>query len=82
MDLNVIITANGPGELATWVTPVVEALRTQLPDIRPIIALVPCPHSSGYEEKSPKSTLKHLYTLIKFPGGVSHKPPLQHQEAA
>lgn len=49
MDLNIVITTNGPGEIATWVKPVVESLRQFIPQARIIIALVPCPHSSGYE---------------------------------
>lgn len=49
MDLNVFIVTNGPGEISTWVIPVVDALRQHLPDVRIIIGLVPCPHSSGYE---------------------------------
>lgn len=73
MDLNVIITTNGPGELATWVIPVVEILRSKLPNARPIIALVPCPHSSGQEERiasqiygasvmKPKETIQFILT--------------------
>jgi lipid A disaccharide synthetase len=49
LDLNIIITTNGPGEIATWVQPVVALLRDLLPQARLIIALVPCPHSSGQE---------------------------------
>lgn len=80
MDFNVIITSNGPGELSTWVTPVVERIRTSLPQARIIIALVPCPHSSGHESKVshqiygatvllPQETLRYLATG-KLPGHV------------
>lgn len=73
LDLNIIITTNGPGEISTWVQPVVEVLRNLLPQARLLIALVPCPHSSGHEAQVstrilgasvllPKETLHYLLT--------------------
>lgn len=73
MDLNIIITTNGPGEISTWVQPVVEILRNTLAHARILIALVPCPHSSGHEAQvstrllgvsvlTPKETLHYLMT--------------------
>lgn len=73
LDLNILITTNGPGEIAAWVQPVVEVLRNAIPQARIIIALVPCPHSSGYEAQVssrmlgatvmlPKETMNYLLT--------------------
>lgn len=46
---DVLILANGPGEVTTWVRPVVRALRSQLGRIRISIVLSPCPHATGKE---------------------------------
>ena len=48
---SVIITSNSPGELSTWVAPVVRRLHAAHPDWRFCLALVPCPFASGYEEE-------------------------------
>jgi len=45
----VVLTSNGPGELYTWVRPVLEAWRRAEPDARVSIALVPCQFASGAE---------------------------------
>lgn len=44
-----ILTTNGPGELCTWVGPVMTALRKRAPASRIVIALVPCQFASGNE---------------------------------
>lgn len=73
MDFNIVITTNGPGEMAAWVQPMINEIRSTLPHARIIIALVPCPHSSGYEEQfssrffgatvlSPKETVNYVLT--------------------
>ena len=46
---DVLILANGPGEVTTWVRPVVRALLKQLGRIRISIVLSPCPHATGKE---------------------------------
>lgn len=50
---DILILANGPGELATWVKPVVSALRSQLGNdrdqVRISVVLSPCPNASGQE---------------------------------
>ncbi|MCL1469408.1 lipid-A-disaccharide synthase [Argonema antarcticum] len=50
---DILILSNGPGELATWVRPVVRSLRQQLGDDRTLlrisIVLSPCPNGSGKE---------------------------------
>ncbi|MTJ09719.1 MULTISPECIES: lipid-A-disaccharide synthase [unclassified Anabaena] len=51
--VDIIILSNGPGEVTTWVRPVVKALRKQLGDdisqVRISVILSPCPHASGQE---------------------------------
>ena len=51
--VDVLILSNGPGELATWVKPVVRSLRQILGDDRALIrisvVLSPCPNASGRE---------------------------------
>ncbi|NET01517.1 MAG: lipid-A-disaccharide synthase [Sphaerospermopsis sp. SIO1G1] len=50
---DIIILSNGPGEVTTWVRPVVQALRKQLGNdiyqMRISVILSPCPHASGQE---------------------------------
>ncbi|MBE9170723.1 lipid-A-disaccharide synthase [Pleurocapsales cyanobacterium LEGE 06147] len=50
---DIIILSNGPGEVTTWVRPVVKALRQELGSDRSIVrisvVLSPCPHSTGKE---------------------------------
>ncbi|MDX2216570.1 MAG: lipid-A-disaccharide synthase [Oculatellaceae cyanobacterium bins.114] len=51
--LDVLILSNGPGEVTTWVRPVVKALRKQLGNdrtqVRLSLVLSPCPNASGKE---------------------------------
>ncbi len=50
--LDIIILANGPGEVTTWVRPVVKALREELgwgEEVRISVILSPCPHGTGKE---------------------------------
>ncbi|MDJ0507643.1 MAG: lipid-A-disaccharide synthase [Crocosphaera sp.] len=51
--VDILILSNGPGEITTWVRPVVKALRKQLGDdtsqVRISVMLSPCPHSTGRE---------------------------------
>ncbi len=51
--VDILILANGPGELATWVRPVVRSLRKMLGDdrshVRISVVLSPCPHATGQE---------------------------------
>jgi hypothetical protein len=50
---DIVILSNGPGEVATWVRPVVKALAhiftDDLSSIRISVLLSPCPHSTGKE---------------------------------
>jgi lipid-A-disaccharide synthase len=51
--VDILILSNGPGEVTTWVRPVVKALRQQLGDERSLIrlsvVLSPCPNATGKE---------------------------------
>ena len=51
--VDIVILSNGPGEIATWVRPVVKAIKQQLDNSllksRISVILSPCPHSTGKE---------------------------------
>ncbi len=51
--VDILILSNGPGEITTWVRPVVKALRHQLgkdsAEARISVILSPCPHATGKE---------------------------------
>ncbi|MDZ8184932.1 MAG: lipid-A-disaccharide synthase [Nostoc sp. ChiSLP02] len=51
--VDILILSNGPGEVTTWVRPVVKALRQELGDDRSVVrisvVLSPCPHATGKE---------------------------------
>ncbi|MBW4513724.1 MAG: lipid-A-disaccharide synthase [Timaviella obliquedivisa GSE-PSE-MK23-08B] len=53
LPLDILILSNGPGEITTWVRPVVKALRQQLGEdrqqVRISLILSPCPNASGSE---------------------------------
>ncbi len=69
------ITTNSPGELASWVTPIVQVVKAEFPDVEVVVALVPCQYSSGHELEiatrisgvtraySPSQTLNYLLKL-------------------
>jgi lipid-A-disaccharide synthase len=52
---DILILSNGPGEVTTWMRPVVKALRAQLGEDRSLcrisVILSPCPNASGKEVK-------------------------------
>jgi lipid A disaccharide synthetase len=51
--VDILILSNGPGEVTTWVRPVVQALRQQLGSdrstVRISVVLSPCPNATGKE---------------------------------
>ena len=51
--IDILILSNGPGEVTTWVRPVVQALRQRLGEnrdrVRISLVLSPCPNASGRE---------------------------------
>ena len=46
---DLVILSNGPGELSTWVRPVLQALRVRTRFSRISVLLSPCPHAGGNE---------------------------------
>lgn len=49
MPAEALLVANGPGELYTWVRPVLRELRRRAPERRIGISLIPCQFASGHE---------------------------------
>jgi lipid-A-disaccharide synthase len=51
--VDILILSNGPGEITTWVRPVVQSLRQLLgnnsAEVRISVMLSPCPHATGKE---------------------------------
>ena len=47
----VVLTTNSPGELHSWVRGTVAELKRRRPDLRVVVALVPCPYASGAEAR-------------------------------
>lgn len=45
----VVLVSNGPGELQTWVRPVLAELKKQAPELETVISLIPCQFASGNE---------------------------------
>lgn len=48
-ELQVIVTVNGPGEVASWLHPFATALKQRMPSARLCVAVVPCVFSAGSE---------------------------------
>ena len=44
-----MLVCNGPGELYTWVKPVLDELRRSAPDVRASVSLLPCQFAAGNE---------------------------------
>ncbi len=49
-----VLVSNGPGELQTWVRPVLAELQRQAPDAETVISLIPCQFASGSETRIAK----------------------------
>jgi len=73
--LDILILSNGPGEVSTWVRPVVQALRQQLPDHRQArisVVLSPCTNACGreadivrgYDEVDRVQAARHFYPFL------------------
>lgn len=61
--IDILILSNGPGEVTTWVRPVVQALRQKMGNdraqVRITLVLSPCPNASGKE-----AAIAHSYPEI------------------
>lgn len=69
--MEIIITANSPGEIAGLAFPVVRALKEATPEVKVTIMLLPCPFSSGREEQVAKSIdgvdrVMDVFTTLSF----------------
>ena len=55
--IDILILSNGPGELCTWVKPVVQELRQRFGEgqYRISVVLSPCPNASGQESEIARS---------------------------
>lgn len=47
--MRLVLVSNGPGELYTWVRPVLREIRHRLPEAHASIALIPCQFAGGAE---------------------------------
>ncbi len=47
--LEILILTNGPGEVTTWVWPVVRAIKQTIAETRVSVVLSPCPNATGRE---------------------------------
>src|SRR5690554_5873786 len=45
----IVLVSNGPGELQTWVKPVLAEVKRQAPELETVISLIPCQFASGNE---------------------------------
>jgi lipid-A-disaccharide synthase len=48
-ETQVVVTVNGPGEVACWLYPLAHELKRRIPGVRICVAVVPCVFSSGAE---------------------------------
>lgn len=49
--MDILITANSPGEIFGWLRPVLGALEKRLPDVRRVVVIPPCTFASGTESQ-------------------------------
>jgi hypothetical protein len=52
---SVVLVSNGPGELHTWVRPVLVELRRKAPGLRVVVSLIPCQFASGAESEAARA---------------------------
>lgn len=49
--MEAVLVSNGPGELYTWVKPVLAELKQHYPEVKTCISLIPCQFASGSEAR-------------------------------
>jgi Lipid-A-disaccharide synthetase len=73
MPNELILLVNGPGELYTWVRPLLRELRALESDTRVVLGLLPCPFASGYErgiaEKLDVDAIASVAECLEFIAG-------------
>ena len=89
-DVAIVLVSNGPGELSTWVQPLVRRLHADLP-LRPLVpsapaalrlVLVPCPNATGTEHQVAErwglleriTRASQFWPLLLRPGPVLELP--------
>jgi len=60
--MHVLLVTNGPGELYTWVTPVLHELHTRVPDWQVAIGVIPCQFASGREVTIAKTLVAEVFS--------------------
>jgi lipid-A-disaccharide synthase len=69
--MRIAFTANGPGEVAGWLRPLLRALYTRMPELQAFVFLVPDDYATGFEapmvrEAFPKATVLEPRAYLKF----------------
>jgi hypothetical protein len=79
MSFHLHIQSNSPGELTSWVGPIVAEFKTQCPDSNVTIHLVPCQYKTGQEAQiaaklpgvtavtTPSETIKAIFNIKSSP---------------
>lgn len=80
--MHIAVTANGPGEVAGWLRPLLRALYARRPDLGVLVFLVPDDYASGFEaemvrEAFPQARVYEPKSYIKFAlgGKLDGVPP-------
>ncbi len=80
--MRIAFTANGPGEVAGWLRPLLRALYQRRPDLLATIFLVPDDYATGFEaqmvrETFPQATIVEPKRYVKFAlgGRIDEVPP-------
>ena len=85
-ETQIVVTVNGPGEVACWLYPLAHELKRRIPGVRICVAVVPCVFSSGTEADVLKTlpyidascSIDETMALIwrnKMPKGFTKKAP-------
>src|SRR5690625_491656 len=78
MSDRIVLVSNGPGELLTWVRPVLAELKRQAPATETVISMIPCQFASGAETRIAQefgadhvtAPAEAVRALTGSPGGV------------
>lgn len=78
MSDRIVLVSNGPGELLTWVRPVLAELKRQAPATETVISMIPCQFASGAETRIAQefgadhvtAPAEAVRALAGSPGGV------------
>lgn len=80
--MRIAFTANGPGEVAGWLRPLLRALYRRQPDLEALVFLVPDDYATGYEaamvrEAFPQARVYEPKAYVRFAlgGRLDNAPP-------